>query len=854
MNTKIFHFRLLALFIISITVIAYELAVMRTFAVGSWSNFGSMVISIAMLGIGLAGTLFTFFNKRIQQNTDAWLRLSALLLGPAMALSHVAAQYVPFNPVMMSVDWTQITWIGAYYIIYAVPFFIGAVFIGVFFIGFQEYIYKVYFWNMFGSGLGGFIILGLMYVLPPERLIEPLVILTVLASLLCFVQFNDKSDRLLLPLGPSFIAAIIMIASIGLVAMAGDIKVSEFKPVSYARQFPDSTMVYHSYGPQGEFYVYQSSYFHFAPGLSDNASLNVKSMPENAFIGLYIDGQGPIGIMRKLKVDEEAYIDYLPMSAPYLLLNKPNVLLLQLGGGIGVSNALYHKARSISVAEPDPALIHMLKDVLFFRQYTGDILRDPQVHIYNVEPRAFTDSTKKRFDLVEIGLIDSVGLSQTGGYPLDENYTYTAEGINSYLHTLNPNGMLSITVWNRLDPPRNVPKLLTTVIKALEMRGVNEPGKHIFVFDSLLSTATILVKNSEFTKADLQTLLQFLRKTSFEPCYYPGMQSPGKDFNAILKAYTDQFKAQPTTPAEAELGNAAIAGANIPAELIPEDMYYYTVDWLLHGKADELYGKYFFNISPATDNRPYYTGYVKPPTVLMVLNNIKNLSEEWGYVLAFFTLVVSIIFGMFIIFIPLAGRWRELFKRQKGTVRVILYYAALGAGYMMVEIYLMQRLVFFLANQTFSNATVITAMLVISGIGALAADRYKGGRRRLIGYAALGISAAMIFYLIILPGILDALIGWPLLIKILLAIIFIAPSAFFLGMPFPTGLASLSKNRNGLIPWAWGINGALSVSGAILARLVSISWGFSSVLIFVIILYWISYFTFSGNQIKAATS
>jgi MFS family permease len=238
----------------------------------------------------------------------------------------------------------------------------------------------------------------------------------------------------------------------------------------------------------------------------------------------------------------------------------------------------------------------------------------------------------------------------------------------------------------------------------------------------------------------------------------------------------------------------------------------------------------------------------------MVLNNIKNLSEEWGYVLAFFTLVVSIIFGIFIIFIPLAGRWRELFKRQKGTVRVILYYAALGAGYMMVEIYLMQRLVFFLANQTFSNATVITAMLVISGIGALAADRYKGGRRRLIGYAALGISAAMIFYLIILPGILDALIGWPLLVKILLAIIFIAPSAFFLGMPFPTGLASLSKNRNGLIPWAWGINGALSVSGAILARLVSISWGFSSVLIFVIILYWISYFTFSGNQIKAATS
>ena len=88
------------------------------------------------------------------------------------------------------------------------------------------------------------------------------------------------------------------------------------------------------------------------------------------------------------------------------------------------------------------------------------------------------------------------------------------------------------------------------------MRGVSDPGKHIFVFDSLLSTATILIKNSEFTKTDLQTLLQFLHKTSFEPCYYPGMQNPGKDFNAILKAYTDQFKAQPITPAEEELGDS----------------------------------------------------------------------------------------------------------------------------------------------------------------------------------------------------------------------------------------------------------------------------------------------------------
>jgi hypothetical protein len=833
MNKTPLHYRLLALFIVSAVLIAYELAVMRTFAVGSWSNFGSMVISIALLGIGLAGTLMTFFNERIRQNASPWIKFSVLLLGPAMAISHVVSQYVPFNPVMISVDWIQIIWVSLYYVIYMVPFFIGAIFVGAVFIELQESMYKVYFWNMAGSGLGGIIILALMYLLPPDRLIEPLVIISALASLLCFVRFDLKDNQFYMPLVPSIAIVIIMIASMGIIAVNGQVKISEFKPISYARQFADAKLVYHSYGPTGEYHVYQSSYFHFAPGLSDNASVNVKSMPENAFLGLYVDGQGPTGIMRKLNPDEETYMDYLPMAAPYLLYKNPDVFLIKLGGGIGVSSALYHGAKSVSIAEPDATLIHILKDVPFFREYTGNVFNNPLVHIYNTEPRAFAASTNQHFDLAEIGLIDSVGLSETGGYQLDENYTYTAEGIAGYLGTLKPDGVLSITVWNKLDPPRNVPKLLTTVINGLELHGVKNPDKHVFAFGSLLSTATILVKNSEFTPSDLQTLKQFLIKTSFDPYYYPGMPDPGKNFDAILNSYANEFQPQ---------------AASVSVGTAPQDMYYYTMDWLLNGKADKLYKGYLFNILPATDDRPYYTGYVKPSTIPLVINNMQNLSEEWGYIFEVYTLILSILFGALIVFIPLIGRRRELFSRGKGTARVIIYYSAIGIGYMLVEIYLIQRLVFFLANPTFSNTIVITAMLVISGIGALFAGRYSGDKRRLITYSVVGIAATMIFYIAFLPHVVDALLGNSLLFKAFLAVVFIAPSAFFLGMPFPTGLALLSKNRNGLIPWAWGMNGAFSVTGAALARLVSISWGFSVVLAAVIALYFVAYLTFSGNQ------
>ena len=214
-----------ALFIISITLIAYELAVMRTFAVGSWSNFGSMVISIALLGNGLAGTLLTFFSERIRRNLNRWLIITSALLGPAMAGAYVLAQYVPFNPVMIAVDWIQFLWISVYYVIYTVPFFIGAIFIGSIFVSLHERVYEIYFWNMLGSGLGGFLILYLMYILPTSRLVGPLIILASLASLLCFIRIDSEERFLYLSPVKSVLTALAMFGLIGFIVAEGNIKI-----------------------------------------------------------------------------------------------------------------------------------------------------------------------------------------------------------------------------------------------------------------------------------------------------------------------------------------------------------------------------------------------------------------------------------------------------------------------------------------------------------------------------------------------------------------------------------------------------------------------------------------------------
>ncbi len=888
MKIRIASFRFAGLFLVSMALVAYELAVMRVFSVGSWSNFGSMVISIALLGYGIAGTILTLLEKRIAANPDPWLAWPAALLGPAMAAAYCVAQFVPFNPVMITNDGTQILWIASYYVIYAIPFVVGSIFVGASFVAFRSRIHALYFWNMLGSGLGGFLVLGLLYLVPTDHLVAPLVALAALGALLASIGRDGLGlvfppRRLVFAMG-GFVLAL------GALALFGGIRASEWKPMSYARDFPDARHVYHAFGPTGEYDAWQSSFFHLAPGLSDNASSGVAKMPTDAFLGLYIDGDGPIGVMRRLAKDEEGYFDYLPMAAPYLLLPSPRVLLLRMGGGIGIYDALYHGAREVTVVEPDPALVHMMRDVPFFKRYTGGLLADPRIDLRTTEPRAFAASSRKTYDLAEIGLVDSVGLSTTGGYPVVENYLYTAEGIASYLGRLSPGGILSITVWNRLTPPRNVPKLLSTVIAAMRIRGVANPGANLFVFDQLLSTATILVKNGPFSADEIATLRGFTAQMSFIPCWYPGMPPPPTDMAGVLAAYRAQIdpsaSAQgPAAPAPTPAGAgapspSAASGAGAPApaatgaatapaasapgsvattgsgstvgpadmDFLQEDLYYWTVASLTGIRGNQVINNYIFNIDPATDNRPYYTGYVKPSTIGLVAADIRDLSEEWGYLLLVATLVLSIGAGIIIILIPIFGRWRELFSRKKGTARVILYFAALGIGYMLVEMFLIQRLTFFLVDPIFSNSIVITSMLVLSGLGSLAAGASRAPRRLVVAVAVGGIALTCLLYAFVLPPLVDGLLGLALPAKIAIAVLMIAPAAFCLGIPFPTGLAALSGSRPGLVPWAWGVNGALSVTGTVLARLVSVSAGFSVVLALTAILYVFAFLMFSGNE------
>ena len=325
---------------------------------------------------------------------------------------------------------------------------------------------------------------------------------------------------------------------------------------------------------------------------------------------------------------------------------------------------------------------------------------------------------------------------------------------------------------------------------------------------------------------------------SFDVIYHQNIEPRSQDFEKILNGYRKLFQDLPVNDRQRDEEQL----------LRSSDMYHFSLQWMLQGSEEELYDRYIFDIRPMTDDRPYYSAYLKTRELPIYLDQVQDVSEEWGYLILLGVLAQSVLFGVLIVLLPLAGRWRELFKDKRGTLGVIVYYACLGLGYMLIEIFLIQRLVFFLGNPIFSATLVIAAMLVLSGLGSLVSIRLTRTPRKTIRLAAAGIIACLIFYLFGLGPVANLFLGSPLILRAVITIVIIAPAAFFLGMPFPSGLAALSGSRPALLPWAWGMNGALSVTGTVLASLISLSSGFRTVLLIAAAVYAVAGLIFPANE------
>ncbi len=808
--------------LVSGAIIAFQIATMRVFSIASWAHFGSLVVSIAMFGFGVVSAVMTIGKAHFQRYWSFWVTVALVSFGPLMVAANTLAQVLQFNPLFLTSDPEQKYRLFSLFLLYFLPFLPGALFIGLVFLQGQRAFGKVYFANMSGSGLGGLVMILSMYVILPDRLmLVPLALWFAGAMLWFGSERRVRAGALLAGAGAASLAASLAFTQIA---------VSPYKGVSYARAFPDAERLYTDASPLGLVEVYQSSYFHFAPGLSDMAALNLTEMPTEAFLGMYFDGSGPVGLMRTLPASQTAYFRYLPMYQPFVLRDDPDVFVVQLGGGISTEVALASGARSVTVAESNPMVLDALTRDPALVAWTGDFLNDERVTVIPYDGRLYANAMVagdgiEGYDIIDFSLPDSVGLSSPGGISIFEQYNYTREAMADYMRALAPDGLLAVTIWNRENPPKAVLRLFATMIAAAEELTPGDVMDRFYVNHTYLSTVTVLYSRNGFTGEEVAQLDRHSRAMAFDVIYRPAMVYAGDDGAEVFAAFRDLFFA-PHRVAESQVDMSAT------------NLYRLVFSHLVRGDFAYVAEQYVFDTAPLTNDRPYFAGYIKPADLLAFAAMLDAVSDQWGYLLLWATLGLACIFGVILLLIPVAFGWRTIFSRQPGKPGIVLYFMGLGLGYIVVEIGLISKFMLALSNPTVSASVLITGMLVFSGIGSYLSGRFLDSCRSFMPKVFLGIAALIAVYAFALDPVLDAIGLWPYSLRIVASLALLFPLAFLMGFPFATGMAMLSRlNKEHFFLWAWGINGSFSVVGAVLVPIVGVLFGLSTVLLIAAVCY-----------------
>jgi spermidine synthase len=819
----------LAVGLLAGAVIALQIAIMRVFAIGSWAHFGSLVVSLAMLGFGLMSAMMCVAKDWFARHWRAVAATALFSFGPLAVAANLIAQQVPFNAIFLVSDPNQKFRLLANFLLYFTPFLAGAAFLGAVFQQAKEGFNRVYFADLAGSGLCGIMFLAALYVFAPQDLILAPLIFWFVGALFWFAAVEGRTSVILIcMIAAATIAAHLFVPlGLGITKLA----VSDYKGVAYARKFPDSHRVYERNSPFGYLEIYASSYLHFAPGLSDNAAFNLKTMPANAYEGLYIDGEGPSGIIRTLPAAEKEYFRYLPMFYPYVVAHAPDTFVVQFGGGLSTAVALDEGSKSVTVAEGNRAVLSAFQNDDNLKQFTGDVLHDPRVTTIDYDGRLYLAHSGRQFDLVDLSLADSAGLSSPGGFAIVEKYSYTREAMETYMRALKPGGILSVTLWNKEEPPKSVLKLYATMAAAARASGAPDLPKSFFVVSTYLSTATVLFKQGGFSDDDIAKLRAHTKAMSFDPIYYPGINVDMASADQILDAYRKQiFFNAATRPGEDEADTPPNSEGE-DAQLLPAAKLGRII-WqkLLFGGFDALAERYVFDARELTNDRPYFAAYIKPVDLPRITDRLELVQDEWGYLLLWASLGIAALCASTLVLFPVVFGWRTIFSKTPGKLRTILYFACLGAGYIMVEVGLIAHFILALSNATISASILITGMLVASGLGSFASEKIRP--RTTLPKILLAIGALLILYGAFIHYPLDWIGTVPYGLRLFLCFLLIFPPAFLMGFPMPTAMSSLAGlKKDHMFLWAWGINGCFSVIGAALVPLVATSFGLSAVLL-----------------------
>jgi hypothetical protein len=758
----------------SFAALLLELALTRLFSVVLFYHFAFLAISIALLGLG-AGGVFAHLRKNQLAQLETRALVSRLCSMNALIVP-VVLVIVLRIPVSLDISTANFLRLTAIYLASAVPFFITGLEFSVVFARQAHHVSPLYAADLAGGALACLAIVPLLNWLGGPNTVFFTGVCMAVAAMVWAV---DRKARRSGAGRALFLLALIAINYSG-----------KLFDIVYAKGgFRDSAWV--------EFARW-------------NAISRVEVDTQGNSKAIVIDADASTYLMNVDPKHWEGPWERNLMSAPPALANvlrpRGEYAIIGPGGGVDVLRALGNGSPSVTGIEINPIIANTIMRGRY-ADYTFHLYQQPEVHIHVTDGRSFVRNANQQFDVVQMTLVDTWASTAAGAFALSENSLYTVEAFREYFEHLKPDGIIAVTRWE-FQQPREALRVVSVATQALHEMGVANPaGNFIVVSEGHLDAdgipVVVLAKRTAFTAEEISRVREHM---AAHPRLF------------LLYAPSDPVLTAVSAPAEHYSASAD------------------SFTQLIQSNDPKLFAaRYPYDVSPVTDNAPFFFFTLKLGQLLhpQSLRQGMDWKVNLGVAVLGMVLAISLLAVLVFLILPLAKGVRG---QQPRPLR-LLYFIAVGLGYILVEIAFIQRFVLFLGHPVYALTVVVFLLLLSSGAGSMVCKWWLSETSR-IWLPLLLIAAALLLYVGVLPGLLGRLVGLPFIVKLLVSAGLLVPLGFAMGMPFPTGLRALAgrglselpvppadETSGNLVEWAWAMNAASSVLGSVLAIIIAIQFG-----------------------------
>ena len=758
----------MAVFFVSLSLLMLEITVARILTVALYSHYAFVAISLAMFGLGLSGLTVYLLPKRFPaERVDQQLITFLSLYGLTAAVSILAFLHLH---VVQEISTEGFTSLGLAYVVLTVPFFLGGVCISLLMTHFSARIASIYYADLVGASLGCLGVVAALNLWPAPQVA---VVIAAVASATALVVAMGSGQRRGIAIVSTVVVGVLLALSFS----------TDLYTMTYIKRRTErysEVEVWNSFSRVSAFHEDRNAAQIF-PLRNQPKDYSGPEYPKTKMLD--IDGAAWTPMMG-WNGDPES-IQWLRESILYVgheLRQNAKVLVIGTGGGRDLLAAIAYRQPSIMGLEINPAMREIVEEK--YADYAGHPYTYPGVEVVIDEARSRLSGVDRKFDILQLSLIDTFSLNAAGGFVFSENYLYTVEGFQEYFRHLTDEGMLSVTRYMVAQYPVEVLRICAMSRAAWEAEGIQSFGNYIVVLRQDLNT-TMLVKKTPFTSDELTKLKERAAYLNAQVMWMPGEQ-----------------------PGHLEI-----------ARLISSP------DWR------EFMRTYPFFIDPPTDDRPFFFNFLRGLSTNFIDDPFKFLSM-WNDALQLMYMLIGIVAGMAVLFfsIPLLlfGRG-QLHKIDAGKAApLLLYFACLGYGFLMIEIPLLQKLMLLLGAPIYALAVVLFALLFFSGNGSLLSERLSGDPRTNLRNVLVGIIALSCVYIVAITPVIELLLGSSIFVRIGVTVLLLGPIGILLGMAYPLGITILRGYGEELVPWAWGMNGVMSVVASVLAIFIGSKIGFTA--------------------------